>query len=261
VPDIPAFISFRSPMSNHWDFYFSSLDGHAASTFVDVGLGSSAPDAALGEVLQLRLSMQQPRPDGLSSGDEYGALVAIEDAIEARLANGRETKYVGRTTVNGYRDFYLYTGAAGTLTQALAEVMRQFPAYRFTTSSRPDLEWRTYFDLLLPNAEEREQIKNHKVREVLKREGDHFREEREIDHWAYFPGSAARGRFIDQALDLGFKLRGKSEPQENKPRYGAQLYKSGSPRYPDLDQEALALFRLAVTLGGEYDDWETQVVR
>jgi hypothetical protein len=225
-----------------------------------MGLGGSAPYDAVAHLVQLRLYMQQPRQDGLSSSEEYSALVAIEDAIQASLANEHETKYVGRITANGYRDFYFYTGAVVTLRQTLANVMRLFPLYRFSTSSKPDAEWRTYYDLLLPNAEERQQIENNKVREVLKRQGDRLREEREIDHWAYFPDCISRDSFIDQALGLGFMLRCRIEPKENRSNYGAQVYKSGRPQYPDFDREALGLFRLAAALGGKYSGWETQVV-
>lgn len=111
------------------------------------------------------------------------------------------------------------------------------------------------------SAEEQQQIENNKVREVLKRAGDKLTEEREIDHWAYFPDCVSRDSFINQALGLGFMLRGKIEPRKNNSSYGARLYNIGRPVYPELDQQTLVLFRLAVMLDETYDGWETRVIR
>jgi hypothetical protein len=112
------------------------------------------------------------------------------------------------------------------------------------------------------NAVEQRQInENDQIRDLLKRNGDNLAAKREIDHWAYFPDSISRDCFINKALSLGFMLRARIEPENDKSDYGAQLYTIGKPSFPEVDRQNLALRELAVMLGGDYDGWETWVVR
>lgn len=90
-------------MSDNWDFYAARIDDQPASIFVDLGAESAAPIASLGHMAYVRLYMKHPRPDGLSSSDEYDTLVGVEDAMEASLV-GDDVVYVGRNTSNGCRD-------------------------------------------------------------------------------------------------------------------------------------------------------------
>ena len=54
--------------------------------------------------------MNNPRPDGLSSQEEFDQLCEIGDAIDAVIdgSNGNHF-YVGRNTSSGNRDVYFYT--------------------------------------------------------------------------------------------------------------------------------------------------------
>jgi Family of unknown function (DUF695) len=56
----------------------------------------------------VRLTFKDPRPDGLSSSEEYPALVAAEDALQA-LVDAHGSIYVGRVTVAGHRYFHIFT--------------------------------------------------------------------------------------------------------------------------------------------------------
>ena len=59
-------------MSDEWDHYLCRVDGEAASIFLDMGIGKSAPIPGFNETAYLRLWMNNPRPDGLSSQEEFG---------------------------------------------------------------------------------------------------------------------------------------------------------------------------------------------
>lgn len=94
-------------MTNDWDFYALRVDGQPASIFVDLGVEPEAPMSSHPHMAYVRLYMNQPRPDGLSSRDEYDALIDIEKALESKLCND-QVGYVGRNTSGGCRDFYFY---------------------------------------------------------------------------------------------------------------------------------------------------------
>src|SRR5690606_18463753 len=96
-------------MSVDWDFYLCRVDGDPASIFVDLGLARDAPVNDRPHMAYVRVYMQSPRPDGLSSQEEFDALVRLENSLTSALSADNATIYVGRNTSGGCRDFYFYT--------------------------------------------------------------------------------------------------------------------------------------------------------
>jgi hypothetical protein len=88
-----------------------------------------------------------------------------------------------------------------------------------------------------------------------------FEKERPVEHWAYFPNPDSRRTFIGEATKLGYTTETLIEPKANKDRYGVRLSCIGLPSLENIDDLTLLLFRAARDYGGEYDGWETQVVR
>lgn len=112
-------------MSDRWNFYQLLVDDKPASIFVDLGIAASVPMADFPNMAYLRVLMNEPRNDGLSSQDEYGALIALEKDISNIIDTDDRSIYVGRNTSDGNRDFYFYTNDASievNLQQYYAEV-------------------------------------------------------------------------------------------------------------------------------------------
>jgi uncharacterized protein (TIGR01619 family) len=262
---LPRGARHRAPVgfeavSDTWDFYPTCVDDKPASIFVDLSIARAAPMRALPHMAHLRVHMNAPRPDGLSSQAEFAALTALEDRLSAGLSDERSTIYVGRNTSNGVRDFYFYTSCPDDWESRVAEFMLSSAEYRFECGVRVDAEWQTYFRFLYPSKEDRRRMKNRRVFEALKERGDNLTEAREIDHWAYFPTDEARSAFIARAAALGFELRCTSEPEKEGERFGAQIFHVARPSPDAIDDVTVRLFALAEELGGDYDGWETPVI-
>ena len=247
-------------MSQDWDFYFLHVDSKPASIFVDLGLATEAPLERFSYMAYVQLLMNAPRADGLSSREEFDPLKAAEELLERDLAKEGQTIYVGRNTSNGCRDFYFYTANAANWEHQVSRVMQGCDSYQFTCGSRHDPEWETYFGFLYPSEEDRQRIENRRVCDALEKEGDTLSQEREIDHWAYFPTSKARAAFIAGALNLGFQVRTTSDPEKGRDDYSARVYRVDLPSLESIDNVTMPLFKLAKETGGEYDGWETRVV-
>lgn len=245
-------------MTEDWDFYLLRVDEMAASIYVDLGARKFAPNPSLPYMAYLRLYMNAPREDGLSSQDEFEALSAIEDLLCAKLIGG-ETDYVGRCTTNACRDFFFYVAQPQNWVNRVTNCMLSFPTYKYEADTRRDAEWSTYFSYLYPSAVDREKIENRRVCGALEQNGDKLIEAREIDHWTYFADIPSRAAFIADAAQLGFEIRTLSD-SDTDGRYLAQLWRSDIPAYNTIDDITLPLFRLAEKHGGEYDGWETFVV-
>ncbi len=186
-------------MSDDWDFYAAKVDEKPASIFVDLGIAKSAPLAPYSAMAYVRIYMNRPREDGLSSQDEFETLCELEDGmVPALTADNDAAVYVGRNTSDGCRDFYFYTSDAKHWEAAVKEAMSFSAAYRLDSGVRDDPDWEAYFQFLYPSPADWQAIQNRRVVENLEKHGDKLEQEREIDHWAYFPQPI-------QGISLSFK--------------------------------------------------------
>lgn len=246
-------------MSDEWDFYFCHVDDKPASIYVDLGLYGDAPLSGLPHRAYLSVILRQPRPDGLSSQDEFDALKALEDTIDARLVSP-DTVYVGRNTSDGRRDFWFYLADAVSWERKTAEFMSAFKDYAYETGTESDPEWSAYLDFLYPNEQGWDFITNRRVCERLEEDGDPLTQARDIEHWAYFPDPVAREAFIARAKAMRFEVRELLEPDadEERTEHGVCLSRCDVPSYRDIHDITVPLLRAANEAGGRYDGWETQ---
>jgi hypothetical protein len=193
-------------MSEDWDFYQLRVDDQPASIYCDIGIASAAPNPEFPFMAYLRLRMRTPRPDGLSSQEEYPALIEIEDKLSAAMAS-TDTIYVGRNTSNSCRDFYFYRRNSHGWEQQTAKIMIHFSAYQYETGIRRDAEWGSYRDFLYLSGEDMQRIQNRRVCDSLEKQGDPLTANRDISHWAYFPDAASRNRFLARTEQLGFRCQ------------------------------------------------------
>ncbi len=245
-------------MTDHWDFYSLQVDDQPASIYVDFGLEALAPLPALAFMAYVRLRMNEPRADGLSSQEEFETLKRIEDALESELS-GEEVRYVGRNTSSGCRDFYFYVSRPPLWHENVARVLSSFPDYEFQTGTRDDAAWAVYSNFLLPGPVGRQLIRNRHVCEVLQSQGDTLVAAREIDHWSYFPDQAAADAYLAEVTALGFQFRNRSIDSNGARSHGVQAWRIDTPSFAEIDDVTLPLFEVAQRHHGAYDGWECAV--
>jgi regulator of RNase E activity RraB len=245
-------------MTDDWDFYALKVDGEPASIFVDLGIQAKAPLASHPIMAYIRLHMRNPRPDGLSSREEFDTLIDIEKQIEATLC-GEDVGFVGRNTSGGCRDFYFYTSDLHDWRARVDRALSRFEDYNYETGAREDAAWSTYFGFLLPGKIDRQRIENRRVCEALERHGDSLTAKREIDHWSFFPTQQAVDAYLAEVSAEGFQLRGLPVSEDGPLRFGAQVWRVDVPTYANIDEITLPLYEAAERHGGEYDGWESPV--
>ena len=242
-------------MAEDWNFYLCRVDDQPASIFLDLALIDEAPVPAFVQLGYVHVFMRQPRPDGLSSSEEFETLAQIDDAL-AEATAPLAGRYVGRLTTDGTRTFYFYGADASAFEAAIAPAMRRFPGYEFETGQRDDPAWSIYRDFLYPGPADRQRIANQNVVNVLLDRGDKPQLPRPIEHWAYFPDAARAAAFVDwlQAHDFTITV---SEPVE-RASHVVRFMRVDQPSA--IDEVVLPVHARAEELGGEYDGWECQVI-
>ncbi|NGM50108.1 DUF695 domain-containing protein [Caulobacter sp. 602-2] len=239
-------------MSDDWDFYQTQIDSKPGSIFVDLGIAQEAPLRDRPRAAYLRVFMRAPRPDGLSSQEEFDALIAVEDAVVA-AAEAVGWLYVGRSTSDGNRDFFFYGQDGEAIQAAMIEVMGGFDGYHADMGQRDDPDWSSYFEFLHPSERSRQTISNRRVRELLANEGDQDAIPRVIDHLALFPDMAGAAAFIAAIAGQGFAIL---QP-EAQDEVGVSFSRSGRPS--EMDEVCLDLVDAARAAGGRYDGWGCEV--
>jgi len=250
----------KDAMVDDWDFYFLQVDDKPASIYLNLGLAPIAPLTGQTHMAYVRIAMHQPRPDGLSSQEEYDALIGLEDALVQPLEQ-RGHIYAGRNTSDGNRDFYFYTADPESFQEAACAAMAGHRQYRFQVGSRRDPDWEIYRNFLYPSPgdlqgilDRREIRMNRNVIEQLVSEGDDPSKSRAIDHLAYLPNASAAESLRAYLSNEGFTV---SEPRAAGDVLALPFERQDVPN--NIDEVVLPIVRRVRKLGGNYDGWGCEV--
>jgi uncharacterized protein (TIGR01619 family) len=248
-------------MSENWDFYPCRVEDEPATIMLNLALAKEAPLETLSICTWLRVPLKSPRPDGLSSPEEFDRLCEIGDALEAAVDEAStQLRYVGRCTCGGRRDFYAYAESGVAAEAVLSSVMAAFPEYEFDIGHREDPEWKLYREFLYPTDRSMQLIYNRRVLEALEESGDPLSESRPIRHFVYFDANTQIEAFRQALVIAGFEIVG-GGLSEDSDRQSIVFERSESVDFLHVNQLTMQLLDLANSHGGDYDGWETEIRR
>ena len=246
-------------LPQNWDFFMCRIEGAPASIRTNLALIEVAPLEGLTQRLQFYIKMQNPRPDGLSSNEEYPILCDIEDAIgEKAEATGAVSAGVVKS--DGFLELWFYTQNAEALAKTCEEALQAFEGYQSGYNIAEDPEWEDYFGFLYPDEFSYQTMQNRKVLMQLEKNGDKMEVPREIDHFIYFKEAAQQQAFAKEAEAKGFKVRfnndefvedRKAEGKEYP--YMVEATREDSPLA--INDIVWDLLELASPFEGNYDGW------
>ncbi len=240
-------------MSDDWDFYPLQVDDQPASIFLDLGIAKQAPIKSHLKMAYLRVQMQKPREDGLSSQDEFDTLIALEDQVTAKIILNGTNLFVGRNTSSGNRDLYFYTGDSGRFEALARDAMREFPTYQYETGGREDPDWQTYFKFLYPSDRSMQLIMNRRVLQQLEQNGDNLTNERLIDHLALLPNPESQMVFATDITDAKFIIDDAPKEANEDGQFSVFFSRIDCP--DQIDAVVLPIFDRVTDLSGIYDGW------
>ena len=246
-------------LPQNWDFFMCRIEGAPASIRTNLALIEVAPLEGLTQRLQFYIKMQNPRPDGLSSNEEYPILCDIEDAIGEK-AEATGAVLAGVVKSEGFLELWFYTQNAEALAKTCEDALQTFEGYQSGYNIAEDPEWEDYFGFLYPDEFSYQTMQNRKVLMQLEKNGDKMEVPREIDHFIYFKEAAQQQAFAKEAEAKGFKVRfnddefvedRKAEGKEYP--YMVEATREDSPLA--IDDIVWDLLELASPFEGNYDGW------
>lgn len=245
-------------MSDKWDYYPCTMGEHPASIFLDLGIKDQIENAPT-NLVRLQLHYKNVHENGLPRSDEFEPVKTAEDQLQA-FAEGENSWYVGRITVEGCRYFYIYSECDAPRWEAFTEELSRQSGYLIEVDFREDPKHEAYWNELFPTEDDWQVIKDLGVIEQLKKHGDDGSAARKVDHWCYFPSQSASSPFITWAIEQGYQYdQGLSGPSKGG-RHCVRLSHTGTIILADITHHTISLRRKASEHGGDYDGWETQVL-
>ena len=246
-------------LPQNWDFFMCRIEGAPASIRTNLALIDIAPLEGLTQRLQFYIKMQKPRPDGLSSNEEYPILCDIEDALGDK-AEAIGAVLAGVVRSEGFLELWFYTQNAEALAKTCEDALQTFEGYQSGYNIAEDPEWEDYFGFLYPDEFSYQTMQNRKVLMQLEKNGDKMEVPREIDHFIYFKEAAQQQAFAKEAEAKGFKVRFNDDEfvEERKAEgkeypYMVEATREDSPLA--IDDIVWDLLELVSPFEGNYDGW------
>ncbi|MEE9391723.1 MAG: DUF695 domain-containing protein [Planctomycetota bacterium] len=158
-------------MRPNFDYYMARLDDWPFEVGVDLSVREAVPIDGLQFRLHVRLGLNNPSDDGLSTKEEDALLALIEDEMLHTL-DSADYRFVAAVTHRKARTLVFYSRHSQMEGEAIHKVLTDAKTHNAKVISEEDPEWTEYTDVLYPNEEMLHQIMDRKVLKEFDRRGD-----------------------------------------------------------------------------------------
>ncbi|MBB3697048.1 DUF695 domain-containing protein [Flammeovirga yaeyamensis] len=261
---ISLFFTFNTSWSQNgrWDVYMAQYENGPGSTILNMDLINSAPKKSLPYLVVTGVTTENCREDGFPQNDEFEKLHDVSDAVENKIQEVTTFEIVGTFTYQCERLDYVYVNDTTKIRQKLTEMYTSnFPEYEYYINIKIDEDWEAYLKFLYPNEETQEHMSNIKVVAKLAESGDNLEKARQVDHWLYFKDKKRRKLFTDAIIKEGFKIESQEKRIDLRLPYQLRISRTDYVSPNEINTLTLKLRKQAKEFNGEYDGWETFVVK
>lgn len=258
---IHSIVSAQEDDGNNWDMYMAQYEKGAGSTIINMSLKSKAPDKSFRFLLSTGVRFDNCTAEGFPLETEFQKLYVVSDSVKKLLSKTVPNIMTGTFTYQCERKDYYYIKDTTDIRQSLSMLYKkQFSGYQPIINIREDTAWEAYLTFLYPNEETMEYMRNEKIVMKLEEAGDKLEKERTVDHWLYFPTIKARDSFVVFAKAQGFRVESTRMTNDVKP-FQLHMSRTDKVDLTSISQLTLQLNREARKYDGDYDGWETTVIR
>lgn len=246
----------------NWDAYMAQYEKYAGSTTLNMDLIKTAPIKSLPFVVITGVTYKKCKEDGFPLQEEFDNLYKISDDANGAILSVTKSELAGTFTSQCERLDYIYVNDTLSVRNKLIRLYKEkYPSYKYYLNIKPDKDWSVYRTFLYPNEETQEYMYNQKVVIQLMNAGDKLTKQRPIDHWLYFKNKIGRDSFIKYVETKGFKIVGTDYVKDAALPYQLHLSHTSSIDLGILSSLTLQMRKKAKELEGEYDGWESMVVK
>ena len=247
-----------------WNAYRSWIDDNPAVFRLNLALDEVAPIEGFSYCVRITIELKNPDENGFST-NERPQIYAIEDQILRPLQSDKDI-LVAVLTMRGEVTWYFYSQAPEALQERLSATWDTSMGYNYQVECSEDKQWNFFLKGLYPNIYEKQTIYNREILSACQKHDDQVEVPRPIEHWLYFDTEQDMLSAIEKAAALGFTVYSSKKvvPEEGKEvqedlGYCLILSKENTP--VDIDGDTWDLIDIALDTHGNYDGWETILVK
>lgn len=259
---IMLFSTGSSAQEDAWDIYMAQYEKGPGSTLINLSLKQQAPVKGLPFALITGVKFKNCTEDGMPEKDEFPPLYKISDSVNAFVKGLSKFIHAGTFTHQCERlDYYYISDTTGIRAKLAALYAKQFPAYDPYINFRKDDKWDVYLQFLYPNDETMEYMLNQKVVMQLQQGGDKLEKERKVDHWIYFVTEKDQNCFVTYLTANKYTIESKEQTDDPKRKFRLLASKTDKVDLGSITRVTLELRRQAAKCNGDYDGWETLLIK
>jgi regulator of RNase E activity RraB len=249
-------------VEDKWDFYPCRVEDHPGSMNLNMSYINHAPIEGAGTVYWIDFEMPDPGEHGMGNDASFDLLRIIDDHVVESLEK-QPLYYVGRLRNAGLWTMYFFgpEGLDSTIESAARLAIKDNDQTPFANGSKPDPGWSVYTDFIYPSPERHRWMRDRSVVDVLLDNGDQHDQPRRVDHWMYFSSKAERDEVAKACEIEDFSIENRPDDNTGGKAFGLQVYRDDPTELSHINSVTSMLTEMAANHNGEYDGWETFIIR
>jgi regulator of RNase E activity RraB len=243
-----------------FDVYFAVVDGAPASFLVDLAAGPNAPLASHPTRLQVRVTLAQPRDDGMRDAAELEPLGQLEDALVEWLERTYDAIYVGHLITDGALHVVAY--APADRVEDPSNLLDDFDPgdYEVGWLVEDDPEWGMLLEFLYPDAYAMQVIQNRRLLSARAEHGDDPTLVHAVDHTAFFASREQANAAAEALTQAGFKIDSIAADDDTK-GWTVNFQRDERLDEDHPDEFCVEILDLLEPLEGVYWGWGAMILR
>jgi len=233
-----------------------------SSTNLRMDLKKEAPINGYDFLFYVKIKYRVTKESDFPVGNKLKKLYRIKDSIYNKMQSVADSKYVGSFMYDGSRFEYYYVKDASDIENHIDKLFRNtFRGEKYEVYVKSDPAWELYLDFLYPNDEILNFMSNRDTVIQLKNAGDDVLTVRKIDHYAQFTSVNDMNLFEEAIKKLAYTVSSKKPIKSDAYSHEIRFYRDNSVTLENTLKFTTELINLTKEFNGNYDGWETFVVK
>ena len=185
-----------------------------------------------------------------SSDDKLEEFFETKESLIIALENENRATYVGNRLVGDWSEIYFYANDSKELDAITAKILKP-SEYIYESNVARDKDWDFFDHNIFPTDLELAVMQSTHIISLMQEEGDDISISREVEHYASFDMRGQKDRFVEKAVDAGFKFKDDISSEDFD--YGVAFTKEHNLTIEEVEKAITPFIELIKEENGEYE--------
>lgn len=192
-----------------------------------------------------------------STDDKLEEFFETKESLIIALEHQNRATYVGNRLVGDWSEIYFYANDSKELDSITSNILKP-SGYIYESNVARDKDWDFFNHNIFPTDLELAIMQSEHIISLMREEGDDISVSREVEHYASFDMRGQKDRFVEKAVEAGFKFKDEISSEEFD--YGVALTKEHNLTIEEVKNAITPFLELIKEERGEYELWSTVLI-